>query len=650
MSTRRTAFFAALTAAAAAGCIESESEYTLNPDGSGKVTVRWVCAPVWTLQGGKDKDPDEEAKGAIRSELRDSKGVDCWKDVTYAIRNDGKVEFKGTAYFKDLEKLELHAQGYAQAFPGLRLSRDGKGGLVLGLAPPKPKEGEEKEPLPETEEQWKKRLRKERFEYQQSRPLFDTFFNNCSIKVTVTLPGEVGETAGFQKAAGNAVRHAVDGKAVVKALNDLMMDDARLREALKKGFTLNGDKTDSEEYRNEFLYGLKGPVRTTLKGGPTPAFDYAKEVDGAARKAHETLFATLGVEPPPAVVAAVPAPAPPPAAPAPQALEPFLRSAFSLDLTRPVPLQGERLAEEGFFDRLKEALGEHGYAYSLTHPKGTSSGSRSPSAGSFELRVEGGHVAELAWRTSGRSPVWLHLEQSPPSKTFRLVLRDDRRGRTAVLQAPPGGGVQLAVLRQGGASARSWASMEEAFRNGPAELGDVLAGLRSLALEVPSTPADLEFVRMALAWSEPLDPAVRRNLEQVRDRLGEDDPVAREAASRELSDLVGDDVRRLRVLAEFLRKADTAEVKARLEGVAAPRRRLLEAVDRIASGHFYRDLPYVASFWGSSEPDVDASARRRLAELCGRAFETRAEFDAWREANRGRLVWDEAAGRYRAGP
>ena len=90
-----------------AGCIQVKEEYTLNPDGTGKVIYE-TTAPLGNPFGGKkDEKPEDQARGQVDKILTESSGVSVWKDVTYKINDDGKLHFKGTAYFKKFLRLQL---------------------------------------------------------------------------------------------------------------------------------------------------------------------------------------------------------------------------------------------------------------------------------------------------------------------------------------------------------------------------------------------------------------------------------------------------------------------------------------------------------------------------------------------------------------
>ncbi|HEU4338925.1 MAG TPA: hypothetical protein VFS19_02555, partial [Planctomycetota bacterium] len=87
----------AILAIFALGCMDREEEYTLNPDGSGKAVISWVAAPFDPFGMGGARDPDQIMKKLVRGALSEIPGIDCWKDVTFTLRPDGKIAFKGTA-------------------------------------------------------------------------------------------------------------------------------------------------------------------------------------------------------------------------------------------------------------------------------------------------------------------------------------------------------------------------------------------------------------------------------------------------------------------------------------------------------------------------------------------------------------------------
>jgi hypothetical protein len=90
------------------GCFDTNDEFTLNPDGSGKVVHESSFQNV-DLSGDNDTS-DAALKEAIAKVIENAKGVEAWRDVSYKRLEDGRLYFKGTAYFKNLTALDFPNQ------------------------------------------------------------------------------------------------------------------------------------------------------------------------------------------------------------------------------------------------------------------------------------------------------------------------------------------------------------------------------------------------------------------------------------------------------------------------------------------------------------------------------------------------------------
>jgi hypothetical protein len=266
----------------ALGCLDIEQDYAINPDGSGKVTIHWIGA---TMDLGQDKGPDAKARAVLKEEITRAEGVDAWKDVTCVVRDDGKFEFKGTAYFRDISKVKLHSGGFSML--SLKASKDAAGNLVVVET------GEKKpgaEPKPLSDEEAKKKIQEERVKFAQMRPLMESMLTDLKVKTTVALPGKVGEATNFRKATDSSVSLSLEGKALLKTLDELAADDAWLRDHSLEGAGA------ADEALNEKIFGQKGPIQATTTGELKPLFDYETEA-GAARPAPDELLKSLGAGP-----------------------------------------------------------------------------------------------------------------------------------------------------------------------------------------------------------------------------------------------------------------------------------------------------------------------------------------------------------------
>jgi hypothetical protein len=280
-----------------AGCIDLDEAFQINPDGSGKVVVRMVFTP-FRLDFGPEKDPssEDQLKDAARDEIEKAKGVEAWSDVAWTRRPDGKAEFKGTAYFKDLAALKLHTQGLS-GFPGtLTLKKTPAGGFTLEAAP------EEKPEAPPalSDAEVKKKLAEERAQYQQSKAFLQGMLAELKVRASFTFPGAVEGAACFRKAGASTAQLSLEGKALLKAFDDLMMNDALLEAQIRARGDLKGAPPPDAGFF-QALFGEKGPPQVSTAAGAVPLFDWAKEV--AAAKALEPIhLKSLGARaaPPPA--------------------------------------------------------------------------------------------------------------------------------------------------------------------------------------------------------------------------------------------------------------------------------------------------------------------------------------------------------------
>lgn len=285
----------------AAGCIDLEQTYTLNPDGSGKVAVRSVFTPFSLQLGDKEKVPDEQILEAVREEITKAEGVDAWSDVAWSRRPDGKSEFRGTAYFRDVSKLSLHGHGFS-GFPGkVSLAKTADGGTVLSLKPGDGKEEAAPDGPPLTDEEVKVKMPEERAKWQQGKAFLQGMVAELKVTTRFVLPGPVASSTNLKKTGPSEVRLGIEGPALLKTLDGLMMDDAWLSKQMKArgDFGRQGPKPDEELYG--ILFGEKAPIRA-VAGAGKPVFDYAAEV-AAARAAMPELMKKIAAPAPAAVPA-----------------------------------------------------------------------------------------------------------------------------------------------------------------------------------------------------------------------------------------------------------------------------------------------------------------------------------------------------------
>lgn len=106
------------------GCLETQDQYSINPDGSGKVLHRAVFSASTDAP-----DPKERIRRVIRGEVDFGNGVEAWSDLDCRMLHDGRVEFRATAYFSDFNQLNFFNQGMAEKIKWQLIQA--RGGLTL---------------------------------------------------------------------------------------------------------------------------------------------------------------------------------------------------------------------------------------------------------------------------------------------------------------------------------------------------------------------------------------------------------------------------------------------------------------------------------------------------------------------------------------
>jgi hypothetical protein len=278
-----------------AGCFETKQEFTLNPDGSGKVVHESTFQEVDF--GSQGATPERALKKAVAGILEHAKGVEAWQDVSYQRLEDGRIHFKGTAYFKNLAEFDMPNQTMLHF--NWQVGPDGKGG-VLTLRQTKEDSAKAKKSAAAslTPEERAKKLREDRTKFQQSKPMFAGIFGSMRHEAVFHLPGKASGPSAFETGADGSQRLVFDGNRMLEVMEKLIMDDTWMAEHGDR----EGQLPEADEMMGRLMFGAKGPVRVTVPAVGPAAFDYAAAVT-AASATLPALQAELGARaatPPPA--------------------------------------------------------------------------------------------------------------------------------------------------------------------------------------------------------------------------------------------------------------------------------------------------------------------------------------------------------------
>ena len=103
-------------------------DFTINPDGSGKVEVVETLLPPMPPEAVADKGAEEVLRlHFLRETLFLTGGADVWAGRVDGEDRHGRLRFKGTAYFPDVTKVGLGPSRDGQ----LTWAKDPNGGMTL---------------------------------------------------------------------------------------------------------------------------------------------------------------------------------------------------------------------------------------------------------------------------------------------------------------------------------------------------------------------------------------------------------------------------------------------------------------------------------------------------------------------------------------
>jgi hypothetical protein len=266
-----------------AGCFESTDEFTLNPDGSGKVVHQCRFEEVDLF--GNESKPEDALNGTARKIIQNSKGVEAWRDVSIKREDDGRIYFRGTAYFRRLDDFEIPNQtflafSWVRQADGTRVLSQNKKAVNRPDAFLKDKESDASTDSPA---ELVAKVRGQRAKWRTMKPMLDSTFGKMKHELIFHLPGKISKVSNFQTGADGGVRIKVEGTKFLAAIDKVLNDDELLKK-IEGGSPeqLATNRQAIEDDLQAIMFGQKGPVEVQTVPGAKPLFDYAAEVQAAA--------------------------------------------------------------------------------------------------------------------------------------------------------------------------------------------------------------------------------------------------------------------------------------------------------------------------------------------------------------------------------
>lgn len=284
-----------ITAIFICGCVNVEQKYYINPDGSGKVEYSSKMKTDFTI-GNENETPEAKAKESVKRIMEKSKGIIAWKDVSYELLDNGKMQFTGTAYFRDISKFEIDSGIKAKGMSPVFEKRP-DGDYYLALVN-KEKSIDEQDTILDdlSEKEITKRIINQKANFKQSLMMMNMFLPEFSMKMSFCLPGKIKKSVNFSKSEKNdhSVALSYDGEKLLKVLSDIAEDDNFWRETVVSGINIQKDGPPVEEI-NEKLFGFRSIPEASIAGDSAkPLFDFKAEVKEAQGN-YEKMLLKLGL-------------------------------------------------------------------------------------------------------------------------------------------------------------------------------------------------------------------------------------------------------------------------------------------------------------------------------------------------------------------
>jgi hypothetical protein len=279
--------WAAVLCACLTGCFDTQQKITLNPDGTGKVEMESTFALTELLLTQNAQMPAvTAARDFVRKQVEQAQGVDAWKDVSFSEREDGRIAFRGTAYFQDLTKFRMGLS------PFLRFAVTKEKNGQLSISPTMDSSAAPIS-LPATNEPvTAASIQHERKQFRAAQPLLAATMGAMKLETVFHFSGSLRLASNFETNIPNTLRVRFDGTRLVPAVEERLFDPEFARQRIARG--TNSSLLKDDHFLNEKLYGQRAPIHAVIAPGTRALFDYAAEV-AEARRAFPALATLLGM-------------------------------------------------------------------------------------------------------------------------------------------------------------------------------------------------------------------------------------------------------------------------------------------------------------------------------------------------------------------
>jgi len=270
------------------GCGETEMTIWLNPDGSGRATIRQAMHPM--MEGATS---GRQLTNRVANLIAKTSGVEAWQDITLERTDKGPLMFQGTAYFSDIEQLHMPMLIQDLRFEWLVPVGGQAGRLAIRHAPPE--DAKVWEAVPEAT--WRAvpqaQIEAWRDDYRHKLAIVPWVMAVSPVTIMVHLPGSITDASNLEQVDAHSVRLALDPLDWVESWIGVVRDDAMIARAL----TLEPDADPDRVNRHTLgmAFAALGPHSVSVESDREPWFDYASTVE-AVLAGEAAMWERLGRE------------------------------------------------------------------------------------------------------------------------------------------------------------------------------------------------------------------------------------------------------------------------------------------------------------------------------------------------------------------
>jgi hypothetical protein len=183
-----------------AGCIQGQAFLSFNPDGSGVLKFEGLYDPHCCQDNSTDiSQTFESFIQQMKNTLTKSEGIEVWEDVNWKVLDNGKCYFKGQAFFKSVNDVNIYI-GNIKSCLKVFYQRNEKQNCFLELK------------SLETEPNYTASGERSVKRYEIFCDAVEKMAGKLQLSILINLPSNVQKSNGFRKIDSQTVQFVIDGK------------------------------------------------------------------------------------------------------------------------------------------------------------------------------------------------------------------------------------------------------------------------------------------------------------------------------------------------------------------------------------------------------------------------------------------------------